>query len=167
VFLGVGVLALVLALAWPRAGQTMLARRVAAAQADVEAVRTAARSLEDRGRAWPAAAEPGVVPSGLAGHLPEGFSFRRGGYVLAWGRWEMVAGPPEELPKTLTVPPDSPLTLPPDSVARILPEVEQLGGVTVQARDARLLAALLDHYGPRRSFVRDGTWTLVLPKEGR
>ncbi len=167
VFLGVGVLALILALAWPRVGQAMRARAVAAARADVEAVRTAALSLWEERRAWPAAADPGVVPVDLAGYLPEGFTFQRPGYALEWERWERVEEPPaEDTPNAAEGPLDSPLVLPRDSVARLLPDIGELGGVTVQAQDARLLAALLDHYGPLRSFVRERTWSLVIVKEG-
>lgn len=95
-FLGVAALALVLALAWPRAGKALLARRVAAASADVEAVRTAAQALRTERDAWPEAADPGVVPPDLASRLPAGFSFQGAGYVLAWERWETVEPPPPE-----------------------------------------------------------------------
>jgi len=167
-FLGIAALALVLTLAWPRAGQVLLARRASALEAHVEAVRTAAGSLWAERHAWPAAADPGVVPPDLAGHLPDGFSFRGAGYVLEWERWETVeAPPPEAAPKDPEVPFDSPLLLPPDSVPPVQPEVGEIVGVTVRARDTRLLAALLNHFGPQRSFVRDETWTLVLPREGR
>jgi len=168
VFLGVAALALVVALAWPRAGRELLARRAFAVEADVETVQTAAGSFWAERHAWPVAADPGVVPPDLAGHLPDGFSFRGAGYVIEWERWETVeAPPPEAAPKAPEVLLDSPLFLPSDSVPPVRPEVGEIGGVTVRARDTRLLAALLGHFGPQRSFVWDETWTLVLPREGR
>lgn len=166
-FLGIAALALVLALAWPRAGKALLARRAAAVEADVEAVRAAAEALRAEQGGWPEPADPGVVPPDLAGRLPAGLSFQGAGFVLDWERWEIVEPPPPEAaPKEgFAVPPDSPLLAPPDSTPPAGPEVGELGGLTVQARDTRLLRALLERFGPRRSFVRDDTWTLVLGPE--
>ena len=165
-FLGLAALALVLSLAWPRVERALLERRVLAAQADVEAVRTAAAALRTARQAWPRSAGPGEIPPDLAGLLPDGFSFRGSGYVLGWERWETVAAPPPEPTpigfEELLTPPLVPLA---DSVGPVLPEVGELAGVTVRARDTRLLAALLDRFGSQRSFVRDETWTLVLTEE--
>jgi len=159
-FLGLAALALVLSLAWPRVERALLERRVSAAQADVEAVRTAAAALRTELQAWPPSAGPGEIPPDLAGLLPDGFSFQGGGYFLGWERWETVAPrPPFE---DLLDPTQLPL---PHSTGAALPGVGELAGVTVRTRDPRLLAALLARFGPQRSFVRDETWTLVLAEE--
>ena len=58
--------------------------------------------------------------------------------------------------------------LPPTAapVADVEVPVETLGAVTVHAGDERVLAALLERFGASRSFIRERSWTLVLPLVG-
>jgi len=53
-----------------------------------------------------------------------------------------------------------------DSVPEVEVPVEVLGSVTVHAEDERLLAVLLERFGAGRSFVRERSWTMVLPAGG-
>jgi len=55
---------------------------------------------------------------------------------------------------------------PEDPGAEVQVPVETLGVVTVNSDDGRLLAALLERFGASRSFVRDSSWTLVVPPGG-
>jgi hypothetical protein len=52
------------------------------------------------------------------------------------------------------VPPAAPDTPP-------QPRFGSLAGVTVHGAEPRVLAGLLDRFGAARSFLHDGTWTLV------
>jgi hypothetical protein len=171
VLLGLAALALVAALAHPRVERALLWRRVAAAQADVDAVLAAAADHQREEGSWPVTTPSGEVPSGLEGRLPPGFSFQGSSYTLEWSCWEAVdsvaaAASVEEIEPTVTgVSPTAPVPrLPPpgDSVTAPVP-VDALGAVTVHADDERMLKALLERYGAARSFVRERSWTLVLP----
>ena len=54
---------------------------------------------------------------------------------------------------------------PPDTVGpELMPVVRQIGGIILHSSDGALLAELLQRYGTEASFVRDTTWTLVLPE---
>lgn len=174
VLLALAAVALLAAAAYPRVERALMRHAAAGAQAHVEAVRAAAVSYRTEAGAWPAPAEAGVVPSELAGRLPEGFSFEPGAYTLEWGRWEAVAPPPEQPDQPEPTAADAlfgdtvpPLPPPPDSSGVAPVPVESVGTVTVHSQDERLLAALLERFGAGRSFVRDRSWTLVLsPGEG-
>jgi hypothetical protein len=57
---------------------------------------------------------------------------------------------------------------PPDDAPRTAtPLVQLIGAVVVYSDDDRLLGELLARYGRNASFVRDTTWTLVLPERAR
>jgi hypothetical protein len=172
VLLALAAVALVAAMAYPRVERALMWRAVEAAQADVEAVRTAAVAYRDEAGGWPAPAEAGATPPELAGHLPPDFSFRAGSYTLEWGRWEAVEQAPQqeaaEQPAAEPPPGATPPALPPqgDSLPEVQLPVETLGVVTVHADDGRLLEALLERFGTNRSFLREGSWTLVLSLRG-
>ncbi len=170
VLLALAALALLGALAYPRVERALLWRRVAAAQADVDAVLAAAADHRREEGSWPGAAPSGEVPSGLEGRLPPGFSFQGSSYTLEWSCWEAVdsaaaASSVEETePPVLGMSPTAPeprLPPPEDSVAAPVP-VDTVGVVTVHAEDARILKALMERYGAARSFVRERSWSLVL-----
>ena len=55
---------------------------------------------------------------------------------------------------------------PPPEVPLPQPLVSTSGGITVHTAETALLAELLSRYGATSSFVRDSTWTLVLPRAG-
>ena len=172
VLLALASVALVAAIAYPRTERALLWRTVAAAQADVETVRAAAAAYRAEAGGFPAPAEAGAVPAELDGRLPPGFSFLAGSYTLEWDRWETVGlaaqAQPAEQPVMEAPPGDFEPALPPpaDSVREVQVPVETLGAVTVHAQDERVLAALLERYGASHSFVRERSWTLVLPPAG-
>jgi hypothetical protein len=171
VLLALAGVALVAALSYPRLERALMWRAAAAARADVEAVSAAAAAFRDEAGGWPPPTEPGVVPPGLAAHLPDGFSFQKDGYILEWGCWESVdpaAQAAPEPPSERETPADPGFRLPPPADGARAPEVpvETLATVTVHASDERLLAALLERFGAGRSFVRERSWTLVLPPGG-
>lgn len=62
--------------------------------AEVHAVRAAALSYHDEHGDWPSTAAAGVLPAGLAPYLPDGFSFVRPDYTLAWHNWHLPEGHP-------------------------------------------------------------------------
>ena len=172
VLLALAGVALVAAVAYPRTERALLWRTVAAAQADVETVRAAAAAYRAEAGGLPGPAEAGRVPAELEGRLPSGFSFLAGRYTLEWGRWETVR-PAEQAQQAeqpaMEEPPGGvqPAPPPPDDPAQeVQVPVETLGTVTVHAQDERVLAALLERFGASRSFVREGSWTLVLPAVG-
>ena len=167
VLLVVAGVALALAMAYPRLERVLMGSRVDAAQADVEAVGAAAAAYRAERHEWPPAAEFGVVPPDLVGFLPRGFSFQSAAYGLKWDRWETVASfPPQEAPELRESLPDAVLPTPPDSLPLALLAIGTLGSVTVQSDDERILAALLERFGPSRSFIRGTAWTLVLTEAG-
>lgn len=170
VLLALAGLALLAAIAYPRMERALMWRTVAGAEADVETVRAAAAAHRDETGGWPAPAEAGKVPAELAVRLPPGFSFQADAYTLEWSRWEMVdlAAPVEPEPVLQRPPGGFEPVLPPTAapVADVEVPVETLGAVTVHAGDERVLAALLERFGASRSFIRERSWTLVLPLVG-
>jgi hypothetical protein len=169
VLAGLGLLA---ALAYPRVERRLMRRHADEARAHVEAVGAAVAAFRKEHSDWPPSGELGEVPPDLAAHLPRGFSFRAGAFALKCDRWEAVEPLPEaEAEPTYEevlgpAPAELPLSGAPDSTLVLRPPVVAFGAITVQAEDDRILAALLERFGPTRSFVRDGAWTLVLPPEG-
>lgn len=165
VLLVMAALALAAAMAYPRVERAALWRQVEKAQADVEAVLSAATAYRRASSDWPEPSQAGAIPTGLAGHLPAGFSFRSGSYTLEWSRWETVE---TAEPDVVELPPGDfeGAPPPPDSVPDAHPPVQAFGTVTVHADDERLLAALLERFGASRSFLRERSWTLVLPPGG-
>jgi hypothetical protein len=175
VLLALAVLALVAAMVHPRLERALMRHTAAAAQSDVETIRAAAAAHRNETGAWPASTEAGVVPPELVARLPERFSFKKNAYTLAWERWESVAPaaqaerpvpsePPEVAPAEAAPTASEPrLPLPADLPAQVEVPVEASAAVTVYCPDERVLAALLDRFGAGRSFVRERSWTLVLP----
>ena len=160
VLLVLSVLALALALAYPRIQRTAARERVAQATADVQAVVDAAeRFLAEEGR-WPGLAESGVAPPELAPYLPEGVAFARAHYELDFQVWETA----EE------VPPMEFTFNPPVGQSAPNPDTTDLGpttlygsraSVTVRSADPTILAGLSAHFGGARSFVHEDRWMLV------
>jgi hypothetical protein len=88
----------------------------------------------------------------------------RDGYTLQWTRWSVVDSVPAPLAPVETVPGDAP---PGGAPRTTVPLVQLIGAVVVYSDDDRLLGELLARYGRDASFVRDTTWTLVLPERAR
>lgn len=176
VILALGTVALVASLVYPPLRQRAFRQRMEAIVAYVDAVRDAATRYRESAGHWPADAESGALPEGLAALLPADLVRRTADYALEWNRWDIVEVPPEaEQPsgELGTPPPAASLPgTPPiprsqaDSVVTRPPFVTALGGITVQTSEDAVLAALLDHYGSALSFVRDSSWTLVLGPPG-
>ena len=151
------------ALLWPVGRDRRFDDRFTSLVAGVEEVRGAARRHVDANGTLPEPAPRGQLPADLAPLLTPGFSFAGDGYDLEWSRWEFVEPPeefdpvePEVLPEVETLTATDTLPPPP-------PGIRTYGSLSVHATEAPLLAALLARYGERMSFVRDSSWTLLLP----
>jgi len=172
VLIVLSILSVGAAMVYPRLQERRFRERLDEVMAHVEAVRTGAMEYFTDQRGWPAPAEPGRVPSELASLLPPGFAFTNSGYTFEWRRWETVQAPPDaglaelpdvpelpELPELLNVGEPvvdtTPSTRP--------PTIRTIAALTVHAGDDAILVELLDFYGSRASFVRDTTWTLMMP----
>jgi prepilin-type N-terminal cleavage/methylation domain-containing protein len=66
----------------------------ASAAADLQAVRLAAYSSWYEHNTWPADADPGMIPAGLAPYLPGGFTFSKPEYTLDWANFVPAGGGP-------------------------------------------------------------------------
>lgn len=157
------ILTLGFALVYPQLQQRAFEQQLQGAVSAVETLRAASSAFMNRTLEWPAPSPAGVAPSELASVLPPEFSLPRDGYTLAWNRWEIVdrtgvAVPPETAQLSQgDLPRDSVLT-------RTEIAFRTRGGLTIYSGNSALLAGLLGHFGTRLSFVRDTTWTLVVPR---
>lgn len=161
VLLAMGLLCFLAALTFPyfraRAFTTTLERAVS----DVDALTSTVTGIYDRTGTWPPAAGAGEIPEGARGAFPQDTSLIRDGYSLQWLLLESAVRIPAPL-ASIVIPEDADEV--PDSVAPPTTfEVRSLGRLLVRSGDDALLAELLARYGREQSFVRDSTWTLVLP----
>ncbi len=150
------------AMAYPRFQGQRRQERLDEVMETVETVRTAAMRHYAEHRDWPEPAEPGSVPPALGTLLPQDLAFSHGDFTLEWRRWETVQTPPDPvLPEVQAPIMDGPLadTVPPSPP----PTVHTIAGLTVHSGNDGILGALLDRYGSGVSFVRDTTWTLMMP----
>lgn len=154
------VLSLGASILYPITRQRAFEERVAAAVADVESLRSEALRLRDSQGAWPESAPTGELPPGSDS---PGLNLVRESYTLQWSRWVSVELPQ---PDTSAMPPPDDEDNPPPAVPIPRPLVSTSGGITVHTAEADLLAELLNRYGASSSFVRDTSWTLVLPSAG-
>lgn len=161
VLIVLAALTVVLALAYPTLSARAFHADLAETFAQVEAVRTVARAHRLERGSWPASGEPGALPSELAGALGRRDGTGTDGRAtLQWTTWEVVdsvEAPPSAEQPPVDAPPE---TVPP----AFLPLVRRVGAIVVHSADERVLAELLSRYGAKASFVRDTTWTLVLPE---
>ncbi len=180
--IGGAVLILVWAAATPWLRGRAFHDRVERADAEVIRLRDAALSEFGTSGAWPSTAAPGDPPPELAGTYPEGpgtlafDDFRVEWMQLSEIGYEDAPPPPpptlgpDEQPGEEQPPIDPEDDEPeeePDSVAPDqIPMVLRAGAVVVHSPEEGLLAELLSRYGPTRSYVRDSTWTLVVPRPG-
>lgn len=156
------VVAVVAAAAYPWVERASARRDAEAAVAAVEALHSAGRAFAEAEGVWPPSASSGQVPEALAAYLPEDFAPVGRDWTLGWERWERLVAPaPDSLLEEVPVPEGPPPTLPDTTAPPPLP-VSALPGVSVRSRDPRVLARLLEHFGPTHSFVRPGSWTLVI-----
>lgn len=161
---GIAVLTLGLALGYPTIRARGFDASVAETVADVQTLRRSAEGYLRDNRAWPTPRAPGVIPSELFGAFPGQSDLRRGGYTLQWARFEVVDH--VEVPGQPNME-SVPLDVSPDSIPPTLePVVREVGAIVLYSSDDALIGALLERYGTRASFVRDTTWTLILPARG-
>lgn len=157
------ILSLGFALVYPQLRQRAFEQHLEAAVSAVETLRVASSAFVDQNSEWPAPSPAGVEPPELATALPPEYRLAMEGYTLEWNRWETV----DRIEVALPPEPGQPSVLdsPQDSVPTQTQIVfRTMGGVTVYSSDSSLLAGLLANYGPRLSWVRDTTWTLVVPR---
>jgi len=157
------------AVVYPRLASARFQQSVDAALADIELLRSAATAYHAQSGVWPDEAPPGTVPAELASSVPADFSLAREGYLVDWSVWELVQDAPADSvedvlrnvnPSAGLAPPDLEVAEEPQG-----PVLEPLAGITLQTEETAILAALLDYFGPTRSFVHGSRWTLVL-REG-
>ena len=162
VLIFLATISLAAALLYPAWSAREFRGRVDSAVADVEALRSAARSAREVAGAWPSPAEPGSAPPELIGLSQEGSVFDRLDYTLEWTSWNVV--------DSVVVAPDAVFAVgdaPPDSAGpRTEPIVRAVGGIAVHSGDAALLAELAARYAEETSFVLDTVWRLILPERG-
>lgn len=174
--IGLAVIAVVLAALLPTYRVRAFERTVEEAVTDVEALRAAALRVVSASGQWPDARPPGRVPAGATGVFDNDTTMARGAYTLEWRLVDRIqyvesASPPrrsgaffddDEVPAPAQSQSVDPV---PDSVApELVPVVRTEGALVVHSSDELLLAQLLRRFGPERSFVRDTTWTLVVPR---
>ena len=157
------ILTLGFALVHPRLQQLAFYQQLDGAVSAVETLRAASSAFLSLNRDWPAPSPAGVAPPGLVSAFPAEYSLAGEGYALEWNRWEIVDRPEVVLPvDPAALSQGDPLE---DSVPTIPTTLfRTMGGLTVYSGNSALLAGLLEHYGTRLSFVRDTTWTLVIPR---
>ncbi len=157
------ILTLGFALVYPRLQERAFEQQLDGAVSAIETLRAAASAFLNQNRDWPAPSPAGVTPPELVSAFPPEYRLAVEGYALEWNRWEIV-----DLPEIVLPPESEELSqedLPGDSVpTRPTALFRTLGGLTLYAGNSALLARLLEHYGASLSFVRDTTWTLVIPR---
>lgn len=158
VVVALALLVVLLALLYPALRARSARAGFDAAAADIEAARRGAETHFRAAGAWPGGAAPGQMPPALAASFAGDTSLVRIGYALQWTTWDVVDHVAAPAPRDIVT------DAPPDSVGpRLVPVVRRVGGVLVHSRDEALLAELLRRYSSEGGFVRDTTWTLVLP----
>lgn len=161
ILLGMGVACVLIALAYPTFRAHGYASTVERAVNDVDALAIATRGIYERTGEWPPAGRPGEIPEGTRGAFPQDSTLTRDGYSLQWLLLESAVRVPTALSTVIS--PDETGDLPESVDLPTEIEVRILGRVVLNSADDALLAEMLARYGADRSFVRDSTWTLVLP----
>ncbi len=130
------------------------------ASAQVEALRRAAMQRRVDNGVWPTPSSAGEIPPEVLGAFPGDSVMAGEGYTLEWDLIGLVAS--SEAPPAVELPPQAIGVV--DSLPPIVVEVVDRSGVIhVRSDDPRILAALLDEYRGAGAFVRDSTWSLVVP----
>lgn len=162
VLIGVAAACLVGALAYPALRGRAFRGLVGGVVMEVEALRSGATRSYTANGGWPASTEPGAMPAGMTGSFEGDTTLVREDYSLQWSVWEVVEE--TEIPSNVSVIPAE-TDARPDSVGPpTMTAVRQIGSVVVHSGRDDLLAELLIRYGAEISFVRDTTWTLVVPR---
>lgn len=154
-------LALLVALTLPRLRHRAFQARLDSALVAVDDARSATLGFRAAEGRWPAPAPPGRMPEGLAAFLEDTTAFQGDAYALELRRWTVLdtaTGPAASIPSA-----GPGAEAPADTTPITGPRPVPLVGLTVHAPDAALLAGLLAAWDTPDAFVRDTTWTLVLP----
>ncbi|MDA0312677.1 MAG: hypothetical protein O2992_11245 [Gemmatimonadetes bacterium] len=153
----IAMLAFGLAVAYPRIRERAFEGRLTQAIANVNGVTTAASTFLEA---------TGVLPAEIGGSVPAGHTMASPGHIVQWELWEVVVSP--DIPDVADDRFMNENDLPLDSLTiRPVPTVHAIGGVSVHSPEPALLAGLLQRYGAGLSFIRDTTWTMVLPARSR
>ncbi len=81
------IVSILAAIAQPRLSGVIVKAKAADAISDMQVVRVAAYSYQTDQQAWPADADRGIVPTGLASYLPNGFDLVKDDYTLDYDYW--------------------------------------------------------------------------------
>lgn len=81
------IISIIAAVAIPNVQNALMRARAAEAVGDLESLRVAVFNYQADNNLWPPDAEVGLVPSGLARYLPEGFSMVKERYELNYDNW--------------------------------------------------------------------------------
>ncbi len=81
------IVSILAAVAQPRLSGVIVKAKAADAISDMQVVRVAAYSYQTDQQAWPADADRGIVPTGLASYLPNGFDLVKDDYTLDYDYW--------------------------------------------------------------------------------
>ena len=84
---------ILVALALPNIKMALLKARAVDVVADLEVLRVGVFGYMAENNQWPPDAGVGVVPAGLGGYLPEGFSFAKENYTLNYDNWTTYSPP--------------------------------------------------------------------------
>ena len=170
VLLVLSLLCLALAVIYPRIQRGAYEDRVNAAVSDVEAVKASAHRHLEREGTWPAESPSGRIPAELVGTLPTDFTPVSAHYTMDWNLWETVRihPPPDDAQPDGNPDPEgaAPVEIEVEGPDQRGSMLQPLAGITIHSDEEGLLAALLQRYGQELSFVREGSWTLILEDAG-
>jgi len=157
------MLALGAALVYPILAQRQADERMADVIGRVEAVRQAAARYHDNQQDLPPNGGVGVAPQGLSTLLTPDFSFAGEGFALEWRLWDRAEEAEEVSIPDPVVPVEEELITAADTAVAPPRTVRSFGSLSVHSGEPFLLSGLLSRYGETSSFVRDTTWTLLIP----
>lgn len=157
------MLALGASLLYPVLAQRRVDDRLADAVGRVEAVRQAAARYHASQQELPPGAGIGVAPQGLATLLTPDFSFIGEGFALEWNLWDRAEPAIEvSIPDPAVLVEEEVITAT-DTLVAPPRMVRSFGSLSVHSGEGVLLSGLLTRFGETSSFVRDTTWTLLIP----
>jgi len=133
------VLGTLVRIALPNVQQVRVRGEAARVIGDLQAVQVAALNYHEEHRSWPADRGPGATPPELIPYLPQGFTFRREGYLLDWENWTIPDGLPRHPRSTVLV------------------------GVSVTTERPELGRAVVELLGPgTRRYTLNHTYTFII-----
>jgi type II secretory pathway pseudopilin PulG len=91
------LLSVLMALFQPYVHRARVRASAAEVVQDLDALKDAVLSYQTEQNQWPPEGIRGIIPPGLEDYLPDGFSFRKPGYVLDYEVWAGQESPPFEI----------------------------------------------------------------------